>query len=101
MTLYLLIVENQSNSESNRLNQHYMIETSRSIGPEVYDLFNLMKHHIESIITEIMMDGKSINIEVDKGAAIIIIVRNTFKQHYNAQQELSTTSDVLRPYTGQ
>ena len=49
------------------------------------------------------MDGKSINMEVDTGAAVTIIGRNTFKQHYNAQQEpeLRKTSDVLRTYTGQ
>ena len=49
------------------------------------------------------MDGKSINMEVDTGAAVTIIGRNTFKQHYKAQQEpeLRKTSDVLRTYTGQ
>ena len=80
-----------------------MIETSGTTGPKVYDLFTLKKHHTERITIEIMMDGKSINMEVDTGAAVTIIGRNTFKQHYKAQQEpkLRKTSDLLRTYTGQ
>ena len=80
-----------------------MIETSGTTGPEVYDLFTLKKHHTERITIEIMMDGKSIIMEVDTGAAVTIIGRKTFKQHYKAQQEpeLRKTSDVLRTYTGQ
>ena len=80
-----------------------MFETSGTTGTEVYDPFTLKKHHTERITIEIMMDGKSINMEVDTGAAVTIIGRNTFKQHYKAQQEpeLRKTSDVLRTYTGQ
>ena len=41
--------------------------------------------------------------EVDTGAAVTTIGRNTFKQHYKAQKEpeLRKTSDVSRTYTGQ
>ena len=94
-------LSNQKQNNSSK--QKNMIETSGTTGPEVYDLFTLKKHHTERIIIEIMMDGKSINMKVDTGAAVTIIGRNTFKQHYKAQQEpeLRKTSDVLRTYTGQ
>ena len=94
-------LSNQKQNNSSK--QQNMIETSGTTGTEVYDLFTLKKHHTERITTEIMMNGKSINMEVDTGAAVTIIDRNTFKQHYKAQQEpeLRKTSDVLRTYTGQ
>ena len=50
--------QNNSSKEQN------MMETSGTTGPEVYDLFTLKKHHTERITIEIMMDGKSINMEV-------------------------------------
>ena len=57
-----------------------MIETSGTTGPEVYNLFTMKKYHTKRITIEIMMDGESINMEVDTGAAVTIIGRNTFKQ---------------------
>ena len=72
-------LSNQKQNNSSK--QQNMIETSGTTGPEVYDLFTLKKHHTERITTEIMMDGKSINMEVDTGAAITIIGRNTFILH--------------------
>ena len=41
--------------------------------------------------------------EVDTGAAVIIVSKKTFQQHYNTQKQpaLQGTSDILRTYTGQ
>ena len=80
-----------------------MIETSGNTSQEAYDLFTLKKHHTKRVTTENLIGQKSIYMEVDTGAAVTIIARNTFKQHYSAQQEpeLRKTSDVLRTYTGQ
>ena len=65
--------------QSNNSKQQNIIETSGNTCPKLLIFFCINKQHTERIITEIMMDGKSFIMEVDTGAAVIIIGRNTFK----------------------
>ena len=92
------------NQKHNRQKQQHCIEASNPTDAEYcYDLYSVKKEHTERMTTDVIMDGKIINLEVDTGAAVTIISRETFKQHYRdgKQPELRKTADVLRTYTGQ
>ncbi|KAJ8033914.1 hypothetical protein HOLleu_24296 [Holothuria leucospilota] len=67
-----------------------------------YDLFTLTKKPIKPFTTQVQVEGKKITMEIDTGAAVMVISKAEFDKHWpDGKLPLNGTNAFLRTYTGE
>lgn len=83
--------------------QHQIVhsDTNTDISTS-YELYNVTDRTLP-YTTDIIVDGKPVKMEIDTGAAVTIISKQTFDKHYRGGTEptIVHSSDTLSTYTGE
>ena len=65
-----------------------------------YPLFTVSVSQSTPIVVSVMMNSKSVNMELDTGAAVSLISQDTYRQYW-PQLELEESNTQLKTYSGE
>ena len=91
--------DNHSNQVNNQNNRHFNL-TDEDVSIELNDLFTISTiSSNKPLVTELFINEKSINFQIDTGASLTVMSRKIFEDHFDIP--LAKTDKTLKTYTGE